>query len=443
MDGHAARALVKLGVDGAQQLVEPLAGPGAEVHRALAVRADIAVEQVGLVVHADAGDALRAEVVDELIHHLCLRDPLGVGNVDDVQQKVGILQLLKRRLEGVDELMRQLADEADRVGDDDIERVGDGQQPGGGVERIEQAVIRRNIRAGEGVEQRRFARVRIADDGNDRDLILHPTLALRAAHAAHLVQILLELVDLAVDVAAVGLELRFTGALGADGPLAARARLALQMRPHTDQARQQILVLRQLDLQAALLCFGTLGKNIKDQPAAVEHLHAQILRQHTHLRGRQVVVEDRHRRLGRADKLLDLRHLALADEAARIRGRKVLQHGRNAHRAGGLDERGKLVHALLVRAVRLEHRRGKTDKHHAVARLLHGFEFVFFHRNHLFCVSFLQYTQGNEKCKEKEVCFRRPLSQFLLVQTELLVELGHASAGIHQLLLAREEGVTL
>ena len=31
----------------------------------------------------------------------------------------------------------------------------------------------------------------------------------------------------------------------------------------------------------------------------------------------------------------------------------------------------------------------------------------------------------------------------LLVQTELLVELGHASAGIHQLLLARKEGVTL
>ena len=31
----------------------------------------------------------------------------------------------------------------------------------------------------------------------------------------------------------------------------------------------------------------------------------------------------------------------------------------------------------------------------------------------------------------------------LLVQTELLVELGHTSAGIHQLLLAGEEGVTL
>ena len=31
----------------------------------------------------------------------------------------------------------------------------------------------------------------------------------------------------------------------------------------------------------------------------------------------------------------------------------------------------------------------------------------------------------------------------LLVQTELLVELGHASAGIYQLLLTREEGVAL
>ena len=31
----------------------------------------------------------------------------------------------------------------------------------------------------------------------------------------------------------------------------------------------------------------------------------------------------------------------------------------------------------------------------------------------------------------------------LLVQAELLVELGNASAGVHQLLLTREEGVTL
>ena len=35
------------------------------------------------------------------------------------------------------------------------------------------------------------------------------------------------------------------------------------------------------------------------------------------------------------------------------------------------------------------------------------------------------------------------VSHNLLVQTEALVELSHATAGIHQLLLAGEEGVTL
>ena len=46
------------------------------------------------------------------------------------------------------------------------------------------------------------------------------------------------------------------------------------------------------------------------------------------------------------------------------------------------------------------------------------------------------------------VCIRRPLLDVtkctgLLVQAELLVELGNAAAGIDQLLLTSEEGVTL
>ena len=151
------------------------------------------------------------------------------------------------------------------------------------------------------------------------------------------------------------------------------------MRPHTDEARQQILILRQLDLQSALLCLGALGKNIEDQPAAVKHLHAQFLRQHAHLRGREVIVENCHRCLGRADQFLDLRHLALADEAARVRRRQVLQHRGDAHAARCLHKGGKLVHALLVRAVLLQYRRGQTDKDRAVARRFDGLCFVFFH----------------------------------------------------------------
>ena len=62
--------------------------------------------------------------------------------------------------------------------------------------------------------------------------------------------------------------------------LAAGAALTLQMAPHTDQPGQQIAVLGQLHLQAALLGFCPLSENIQDQAAAVQHLNAQQLRQH-------------------------------------------------------------------------------------------------------------------------------------------------------------------
>ena len=41
-----------------------------------------------------------------------------VRDVDDLEQHVGAVDLLERRAEGVDELVRQLVDEAHRVGDD-------------------------------------------------------------------------------------------------------------------------------------------------------------------------------------------------------------------------------------------------------------------------------------------------------------------------------------
>ena len=77
-----------------------------------------------------------------------------------------------------------------------------------------------------------------------------------------------------MDVAAVRFQLRLTRALGADGALAAGARLALQVRPHTDKPGQQVLILGQLHLQAPLLGLGSLGENVQNQSAAVNDLHA-------------------------------------------------------------------------------------------------------------------------------------------------------------------------
>jgi hypothetical protein len=49
----------------------------------------------------------------------------------------------------------------------------------------------------------------------------------------------------------------------------------------------------------------------------------------------------------------------------------------------------------------------------------------------------------SQKCRKKQLCRSRAAFVIELVQAELLVELGNAAAGIDQLLLTSEEGVTL
>ena len=265
MDRHAARSLVEELIDARKQLIDPLARLGADVDAVLSVRADIAEVEVGLVVNAQAGNLLRAELFDQLVHDLRLLEPVRVGNVDDVQKKIGVFELFKRCLERLDQLVRQLSNEADRVGDHDIQRVGHREKARRRIQRVKtggysRECPRRSARSGA-----LTCRVCVADDGDGRDLILAAAVALRRAHAAHLLKIGFELVDLAVDVAAVGLKLGFAGALRADGVLARRARLTLQMRPHTDQARQQVLILRKLDLKPALFCLRPLGEDIENE----------------------------------------------------------------------------------------------------------------------------------------------------------------------------------
>ena len=76
---------------------------------------------------------------------------LRVGAVDDVDEQIRIFQLLQGGLERLHQLVRQLADKAHRVGNNHIQRIADGQQPGGGVQGIEQAVVGGDPGPGDGV----------------------------------------------------------------------------------------------------------------------------------------------------------------------------------------------------------------------------------------------------------------------------------------------------
>ena len=165
--------------------------------------------------------------------------PVFVRNVHDVQQQIGIRQLLKRGLERRYKMMRQLADEAYGIGQEDFLRVRNALFARSRIECIEQTVVCLDARTGQGVQQRGLARVRVADNGNQRQLGLFALTALHGAHLTHLLQITAQLVDAAADVTAVALQLALTGAARADAAAESAHRLA-----HTRQTRQNILVLR-------------------------------------------------------------------------------------------------------------------------------------------------------------------------------------------------------
>ena len=107
----------------------------------------------------------------------------------------------------------------------------------------------------------------------------------------------------------------------------------------------------QLHLQPPLPGPGPLGEDVQDEGAPVQHLDPQLLGEHPHLGGGEVVVEDDHGGLLVADQVLDLCHLALADEGPGVRGGPVLQGGGGDLASCGLHQGGQLRHGLLVRVV--------------------------------------------------------------------------------------------
>ena len=172
-----------------------------------------------------------------------------------------------------------------------------------------------------------------------------------------------------MDQASVRFQLRLTGALGADGSLAA-ATLAFQVGPHTRQTRQQIFVLGQLHLEPAFLCLGTLGENVQDQAAAVQHLDPQQICQHTLLGRRQVVVKNNHGRAAVPAEFPHLLHLSLADKGPGIRGDTVLENRTHGLAAGGLHQGSQLLHGALVRVLLFfQHGGIQSHQHNTVTNL--------------------------------------------------------------------------
>ncbi len=129
-----------------------------------------------------------------------------------MREQIRAARLLERGGERVDQLVGQLADEADGVGQQAAVGRAEAQHARGRVERVEQPVAHPDLGARERVQQRRLAGVRVADE---RDRRQRRALALGALHRARALDVLeppAQRRDAVAREAAVGLDLRLARA---------------------------------------------------------------------------------------------------------------------------------------------------------------------------------------------------------------------------------------
>ena len=229
------------------------------------------VEQVRLVERHEPRLVAGAELVEDGLDGRAVLLEVGVGGVDDLDQDVGAVDLLERGPERVDQLVRQLVDEAHGVGHDRRLAVAELDLAAGRVERREQLVLGlRHLGADERVEQRRLAGVRVADDADGRPQPAVAPAGRRLALLADLLDAFLHLRDPGPDDPPVGLELALAGSARADPALGPR-----QVGPQPGQPRQLVLELGELDLEAALVGLRVQREDVEDQPAAVDDLDVE------------------------------------------------------------------------------------------------------------------------------------------------------------------------
>ncbi len=198
-----------------------------------------------------------------------------------------LLNFFKGGAEAGDEGVGQIADEADGIGQKDAAAAGQLDSAQFWIERGEHARRCEHLRAGDGVEERAFAGVGVADEGDRGYGNGFAALALLAANAANGLEVALEQIDAALDAAAIGFELGFAGTAGADAAAQLRHGFAA-----AGEARQHVLKLRQLNLQLPLARACVARKDVEDELCAVEHAARKRGFKIAQLRGRKIVVEE-------------------------------------------------------------------------------------------------------------------------------------------------------
>ncbi len=204
-----------------------------------------------------------------------------------MQDDVGVPNLFQGGPEGLHQFVRQVGDEAHRVGQDRRPPAGQTQLAQGRVQGGEQHVLGQDLGLGQAVEQGRLAGVGVAHQRDGRIRHAATRDALQAARAANVSQFLLQPHHLVGQQAPVGLDLGFTRTAHD----AKAAPLALEVGPGAHQARTLVVEPGQLDLQLAFPRAGAAGEDLQDQPGAVDHLDLAGALQVALLHGAERIVD--------------------------------------------------------------------------------------------------------------------------------------------------------
>ena len=258
-----------------------------------------------------------------------------------MEEHIRVRELLEGGAERGHELVGQLADEADGVGEDERRSPVPAHDPRGRIQGDEELIGGGEACPAQPVQQRCLAGVGVADQRHHRDPRAPPSVPLQPPMALHALQLATDLHDSPADDATVRLELCLTRPARADATAE-----PLQVRPLPDQSGQQIRELGQLDLQLALAGARALGEDVQDESGAVDDLDPEGFRDIA---------------------LLDRRERVVGDEVeARRGGGALLGHPLDHLRAGGAGEAFQLGQGLLDLPAAL---RGPPDRrdHRALA----------------------------------------------------------------------------
>ena len=199
LGAHALRAQAFL--DGSQQAVNTGAAqrrhPRARQLPAIDVieTGSQTLDQIDLVVNQHLRQIVRTDF-DK--HRFDIGDvliALRIGCIDHVQEQIRIARLGQSRTERGDEIMRQIADEADCICEHDRSAVEAVEATHCRIERREQLVGHIHRGPGQRIEQGRLAGVGITDQRNDRQRIAQACATRLGALCLELLHALLQLLD--------------------------------------------------------------------------------------------------------------------------------------------------------------------------------------------------------------------------------------------------------